>query len=167
MDLSKLSLGDKIIAVSGVLLLIFSFFPWLGFSYGPFSASGSAWKFTLCWLAVVLGVLCAVYVVLKMQGVKLPELGSVTWGQVILGIAVVAFLLILIKVIAGPGTGGVSISGTGVSKERKIGIFLGLISSAGIVAGAFLNAREAGELPGTFGGKKEGGATPPAPPPTA
>ncbi len=33
MDLNKLSLGDKIIAVSGILLLIFSFFPWLGFSY--------------------------------------------------------------------------------------------------------------------------------------
>ena len=161
MDLSKLSLGDKIIAVSGILLLIFSFFPWLGFSYGPFSASGSAWKFTLCWLAVVLGVLCVVYVVLKMQGVKLPELGSVTWGQVVLGVAIVAFVFILIKVIAGPGTGGVNLSGSGVSKERKIGIFLGLISSAGIVAGAFLNVREAGELPGSLGGKKEGGATPP------
>ncbi len=163
MDLSKLSLGDKIIAVSGILLLIFSFFPWLGFSYGPFSSSGSAWKFTLCWLAVVLGVLCVVYVVLKMQEVPLPELGSVKWGQIILGIAIVAFLFILIKVITGPGTGGVNISGTGVSKSRKIGIFLGLLSSVGLVVGAFLNSKEAGELPGSLGGKKDGGATPPAP----
>src|SRR6188472_2913461 len=102
MDLNKLTLGDKIIAVSGILLLIFSFFPWLGFSVGSFSESKSAWTFTLCWLAVLLGV---VYVVLKMQDVKLPELGNVTWGQIVLGIAIVAFVFILIKVITGPGTG--------------------------------------------------------------
>lgn len=161
MDLSKLSLGDKIIAVSGILLLIFSFFPWLGFSFGSFSASGSAWKFTLCWLAVLLGVACVVSVVLKMQGVKLPELGSVTWPQIVLGIAVVAFLFILIKVIAGPGTGGVDISGSGVTKTRKVGIFLGLASSIGLVVGAYLNVKEAGDLPGALGGKKGDGATPP------
>jgi hypothetical protein len=167
MDLNKLTLGDKIIAVSGILLLIFSFFPWLGFSYLSFSASGSAWKFTLCWLAVVLGVLCVVYVVLKMQEVQLPDLGSVSWGQVVLGIAVVAFLFILIKVIVGPSTGGVNISGSGVSKDRKIGIFLGLLSSIGLVVGAYLNVKEAGELPGALGGNKGGAAPPPPPPPTA
>ena len=112
----------------------------------------------------MLGVLCVVYVVLKMQEVKLPDLGNVSWGQVILGVAIVAFLFILIKVIVGPGTGGVDISGSGVSKERKIGIFLGLISSAGLVAGAYLNAKEAGELPGALGGSKGGGAAPPTPP---
>jgi hypothetical protein len=168
MDLNKLTLGDRIMGVSGILLFIFSFFSWLGFSYGPISTSASAWSFTLCWLAVILGVACVVYVVLKMQGVALPALGSITWGQVILGIAVVAFVFILIKVIVGPGTGGVDISGSGVSKERKIGIFLGLIASAGLVAGAYLNAKEAGELPGSLGGGKKGpGTTPPAPPPTA
>jgi hypothetical protein len=165
MDLNKLSLGDKIIAVSGILLLIFSFFPWLGFSAGTFSESRSAWTFTLCWLAVVLGVVCVVYVVLKMQDVALPELGSVKWSHIILGIAIVAFLFILIKVIVGPSTGGVDIGQFGVSKERKIGIFLGLIASAGLVAGAYLNVKEAGELPGALGGNK-GGAAPP-PPPTA
>jgi hypothetical protein len=103
--------------------------------------------------------------VLKALDVKLPDLGSVSWGQVILVIAALAFLLILIKLIAGPSTGGVDISGTGISKSRKIGIFLGLISSAGLVAGAFLNARDSGELPGSLGGKKRGDATPP--PPTA
>jgi hypothetical protein len=161
MDLNKLTLGDKIIAVSGILLLIFSFFPWLGFSVGSFSESKSAWTFTLCWLAVLLGVLCVVYVVLKMQDVKLPELGNVTWGQIVLGIAIVAFVFILIKVITGPGTGGVSLAGTGVSKDRKVGIFLGLLASIGLVVGAYLNVKEAGELPGTLGGTKGGGTTPP------
>jgi hypothetical protein len=163
MDLNKLTTGDKVMGVSGIALLIFSFFPWLGFSYGPFSSSGSAWKFTLCWLAVILGVACVVYVVLKATGTDLPELGSVKWGHIILGIAIVAFVFILIKIITGPGTGGVDISGTGVDKERKIGIFLGLIASAGLVVGAYMNSREAGELPGSLGGRKDPGTTPPTP----
>jgi len=163
-DINKLNTGEKVIGVSGVLLLIFSFFPWLGFSYAGFSASKSAWTFTLCWLAVVLGVLMAGYVIAKAAGVDLPELGNLKWAHVLLGVAIVVFLFILIKLIVGPSTGGVDISGTGVSKDRKIGIFLGLLASIGLVAGAFLNARETGDLPGSLGGA--GGSAPP-PPPTA
>ena len=48
MDLNRLSTGDKVTGVSGIVLLISSFFPWLGFSYdggsfGSASASKSAW----------------------------------------------------------------------------------------------------------------------------
>ncbi len=164
MDINKLNTGEKVIGVSGLLLLVFSFFPWLGFSYAGFSASKSAWTFTLCWLAVVLGVLMAGYVIAKAAGVELPELGSVRWAHILLGVAIVVFLFILIKVIVGPSTGGVDISGTGVSKERKIGIFLGLLASLGLVAGAYLNAKETGDLPGSLGGST-GGTAPP--PPTA
>ena len=88
----------------------------------------------------------------------MPDLGGVTWAQVILIVATVAFVFILIKLITGPGTGGVSLAGSGVSKDRKIGIFLGLIASGGQLAGAFLNAKEAGELPSWLGGSKGGTA---------
>jgi hypothetical protein len=161
-DLSKINTGEKVIGVSGILLFVFSFFPWLGFSVGPFSSSASAWSFVLCWLAVVLGIVMVAYVVAKLFDVKLPQLGAVTWTQVLLIIAVLAFVLILIKIIAGPGTGGVSLAGTGASKTRKIGIFLGLLASAGLVTGAYLNAKEEGELPGPLGGQKGGAAPPPA-----
>jgi hypothetical protein len=165
LDINRLNTGEKVIGVSGILLLIFSFFPWLGFSYGGFSASKSAWTFTLCWLAVILGVLMAGYVIAKAAGVDLPELGSLRWAHVLLGVAIVAFVFILIKVIVGPSTGGVDISGTGVSKDRKIGIFLGLLASIGLVAGAYLNAKETGDLPGSLGGSPSaGGSTPPPPP---
>jgi hypothetical protein len=163
LDINKLNTGEKVIGVSGVLLLIFSFFPWLGFSYAGFSASKSAWTFTLCWLAVVLGVLMAGLVIAKAAGVDLPELGSVKWAHILLGVAIVVFLFILIKVIVGPSTNGVDLSGTGVSKDRKIGIFLGLLASIGLVAGAYLNAKETGDLPGALGGAS-GGAAPPPPP---
>jgi hypothetical protein len=165
-DINKLNMGEKVIGVSGILLLIFSFFPWLGFSYAGFSASKSAWTFTLCWLAVVLGILMAGYVVAKAAGVEMPDLGNVKWAHVLLGVALVAFLFILIKVIVGPSTNGVSLAGTGVSKDRKIGIFLGLLASIGLVAGAYLNAKETGDLPGSLGGTS-GGSAPPPPPPTA
>jgi hypothetical protein len=173
LDINRLNTGEKVIGVSGILLLIFSFFPWLGFSYAGFSASKSAWTFTLCWLAVVLGVLMAGYVIAKAAGVDLPDLGNVRWAHVLLAVAAIVFLFILIKLIVGPSTGGVDISGTGVSKDRKVGIFLGLLASIGLLAGAFLNAKETGDLPGTLGGRgNTGGATPPPPgpppgPPTA
>ena len=165
MDINRLNTGEKVIGVSGVLLLIFSFFPWLGFSVGPFSESKSAWTFTLCWLAVVLGVLMAGVVIAKAAGVDLPDLGNAKWAHILLGVAVVVFLFILIKVIVGPSTGGVDISGTGVSKERKIGIFLGLLASIGLLGGAYLNAKETGDLPGSIGGAKGGSAPPPPPGP--
>jgi hypothetical protein len=162
-DINKLNTGEKVIGVSGLLLLVFSFFPWLGFSYAVFSASKSAWTFTLCWIAVVLGVVMAGIVIAKAAGADIPELGNLRWPQVLLGVAVLVFVLILIKLIVGPSTGGVSLSGTGVSKDRKIGIFLGLLASIGLVGGAYLNAKETGDLPGALGGAK-GGSAPPQPP---
>jgi hypothetical protein len=165
MDINRLTLGDKVIGVSGILLFIFSFFKWLWVKVSlkgitEAEASKGAWSFTLTLLAVLIGIALVAYVAMKAGGVKLPQLGSVTWGQIVLGLALVSFLFILIKVIAGPSidTGGFS----GVDKTRKIGIYLGLIASAGMVVGAYLNAKEAGELPGALGGSR-GGATPPAP----
>ena len=161
MDINKLNTGEKVIGVSGILLLVFSFFPWLGFSYAGFSASKSAWNFTLCWIAVVLGVALAGLVIAKAAGVELPDPGSVRWAHILLGVAALVFLLILIKVIVGPSTGGVNLAGTGVSKDRKIGIFLGLLASIGLVGGAYLNAKETGDLPGMLGGAKGGSVPPP------
>jgi hypothetical protein len=167
LDINRLNTGEKVIGISGILLLIFSFFPWLGFSSGPFESSSSAWSFTLCLIAVIIGVLMAGLVVAKAAGMDVPELGNVKWAHILLGAAVVAFVFILIKVIVGPSTHGVDVGAFGVSKERKIGIFLGLIASAGLVAGAYLNAKETGDLPGAIGGAKGGSAPPPPGPPTA
>jgi hypothetical protein len=103
--------------------------------------------------------------VAKAAGADLPELGTVKWAHILLGAAIVAFVFILIKVIVGPSTHGVSLSGTGVSKDRKLGIFLGLLASIGLVAGGYLNAKETGDLPGSLGGSPSGSASPPPPEP--
>src|SRR4051794_11534643 len=155
MDLNRLTTGDKVIGISGILLFIFSFFKWLGVSvsggklFGEVSASKSAWGFTLTLLAVILGILLVAYVGAKAAGVELPALGGITWNQIVFIVAAIIFLFILIKLIVGPAD-----VPDGVSKDRKIGIFLGLLSSVGILAGAFLNLKEAGEIPDSLGGKK-------------
>ena len=41
MDLTKLTLGDKVLAGSGLALFIFSFFPWFGVD--GYGGGGNAW----------------------------------------------------------------------------------------------------------------------------
>ncbi|HSO94532.1 MAG TPA: hypothetical protein VLV81_00680 [Acidimicrobiia bacterium] len=160
MDLNRLTRGDQIIGISGIVLFIFSFFDWLGatVSVGAkgipgFSASGAdnAWGFTLTLIAVLIGIALVAYVVLKAVGVEIPgEFGSITMAQILLALAGLAFLLVLIKIIVGPNLPSVP-AGISVSKDRKFGIFVGLIATAGLVAGSFLNFRES-----------QGRSTPPA-----
>jgi hypothetical protein len=151
MDLNKLTRGDQVIGISGSVLFIFSVLDWLGATVSVgggriagFSASGAdnAWGFTLPLLAVLIGIAMVAYVVLKAVGVEIPDkFGSVTLAQILLGLAAVAFLFVLIKVIVGPNLGSVP-TGISVSKDRKFGIFVGLLATAGLVAGAFLNFQE-------------------------
>ena len=175
MDINRLNTGEKVIGVSGILLFVFSFFSWLGISvstsvlgrsFGT-SASKSAWGFPLLLIAVILGTAMAVVVILKAVGVDIPELGSVKWAHIMLGVAILVFVLILLKLIIGPSNwNGVSIP-SGIDKDRKIGIFLGLLASIGLVGGAYLNAKETGDLPGSLGGSTGGAASPPPGPPAA
>jgi hypothetical protein len=161
MDLNKLTTGDRVIAISGIVLFIFSFFNWLGAeaSAGGFSVSQakSAWSFTLTLIAVLIGIAMVVIVALKAFDVKLPDLGGTSWSLVLLVMGVVAFAFVLIKLIAGPNidTGGFNVD---VSKTREFGIFVGLIATAGLAVGGWLlfQADKAGS-PGA----------PPSAPPTA
>jgi hypothetical protein len=144
-DLTKLTMGDKVIAGSGIALFIFSFFNWLGVEVnnGPFNASESksGWGFTLTLIAILIGIAMVVLVALKAFGVDLPALGSVTWGLVLLVMGSVAFVFVLIKVIVGPNLGNAA-DIPGVDKTRGIGIFLGLIATAGLAAGGYLRFKE-------------------------
>ncbi len=153
MDLSKLTTGDKVVGVSGIVLFIFSFFSWLGVditigglgSYG--SSSASAWSFNLPLLAVLLGVLAVVAVVLKAAGVAVPEMGM-THGMRQLVIGAVALAFVLIKTVVG-------ISGLpdGISTTRGIGLWVGLIACIGLTVGGYLTMQ---------GEKSSGSSMPPA-----
>jgi hypothetical protein len=164
LDLKKLTLGEIITAVSGVLLLVFSFFHWysVDVNFGPISGSfsrngwqspGAFWGI----VAILIGIVLAAHVIVeKLGGVELPErLGSVGWGIVHLAGGVIALLFVLIKLL-------------NESSSTAIGFYLGIIAAAGLAAGGYMMAKEAGELPGALGGAKGGSAPPPPPgPPTA
>lgn len=138
MDLTKLTRGDQVISVSAIVLFIFSFFDWFGYDAGPYSIGGNAWDFTLCWFAVIFGLAMLAQVLLdKLGGVKFPDLGNITWGQVLCGLGALAFVFVLIKMIAGVDTEGFD-----VDIDRKIGIFVGLVATAGLAAGGYLKMQE-------------------------
>jgi len=155
MDLTKLTMSDKVIAISGILLFIpISFLDWFAASAkgipGAGSSGGNAWDFTLTWLAVLIGIAMVVVVALKLFDVKLPSIGNVSWGTCLLVAGSVAFAFVLIKTIAGVSVpdGAEDI----IDISRKIGLFLGLVASAGLAAGGYLRLQEE---------KAGGGATPP------
>jgi hypothetical protein len=155
LDLKKLTPGEMVTAVSGVLLLIFSFFHWYSVDLGPFGtfsrngwqSPGAFWSI----VAILLGVVLAAHVIVqKLANVDLPErLGSVGWGVVHLAGGALAFVFLIIKLI-------------NHTSDSAIGLYLGLIAGAGLAFGGYLMAKEAGELPQALGGKG-GGATPPPP----
>lgn len=158
MDLKKLSKGEMVIGISGIVLFISSFFDWFGAKVGPFKGTDNAWEFTLPLIAVLLGIVLVVLVALKAANVQLPDkVGSFGFGMVYLVLGGLAFLLVLIKIIVGPDidTGGLS----GVSKTREVGAFIGLIATAGLAVGGFLHAKESGDLDSL---QNRGGSTPPA-----
>jgi hypothetical protein len=157
-DLKKLTPGEITTAVSGVLLLVFSFFHWYSVDLGPFgSVSRNGWQSPdAFWsvVAILIGIVLAAHVIVeKLTGVDMPErLGSVGWGVVHLAGGAIAFIFILIKWLMN-------------TDYTAIGLWLSLLCAAGLTAGGYLMAKEAGELPGALGGTgTTGGSTPPPPP---
>ncbi len=160
MDLTKLSLGDKIMAGSGLALFVFSFLPWYKFEYNNGFASASVsqngWHFFFTGiLPTLLGLALLGYVVVTkvLEGVELPEL-PVAWPLVVLGTAGLAALLVIIRLLAGGDD-----EGTGVL-DRSFGLFLAVIAVIGLAAGAFLKFQEdGGELPTKGGDINKGGSS--------
>ncbi len=163
MDLTKISTGEKVIAIAGIVLFIDSFLNWLGAKadlgrLGSSSDGANAWEFTLPTVAVLIGIVLVVVVALRAFGVAVPEqFGPVGLGFAYLVLGAFAFLLVLIKLIVGPDLPELA-EEFGVEGTREIGIFIGLICTAGLAAGGYLVAKEKGQLQLPKGG----GGTPPA-----
>lgn len=157
MDLSRLSTGDKVLAGSGLALFVFSFFPW--FSYdGFYDISESGWDYTMTGIVptlIALALVAYVVVTKVLDNVTLPEL-PVPYGLVVLGLAGLAALLVVLRLLIGGDDGGSDLL------ERSIGLFLAVLAALGLAAGAFLKFQEeGGQLP-----TKGGGTSTPGQPPT-
>jgi hypothetical protein len=179
MDVNKLNTGEKIAGVSAVLLFIFMFFDWFGVeisgesgtvSFGS-GAGGSAWD-ALDFIPIILViaiVVALVNVLLRLSDSDYEPPISLNVAVAVLG--GLSTLLVLYRIISPPSFG--TFGGVSVDATLALGIFLGLITAAGIAYGGYRGMQEEGT---TFSGtadKLSGGgpsdpppsSTPPPPPP--
>jgi hypothetical protein len=136
MDVSKFKTSDWLMVGGGAVFLIAGFLPW--FSLGGFGTQ-NAFNFfftgTLPWLLLVaVGVLAFLAAA---DIFKLPD--NLPAPVIFLGAAAVSTLLVLLRLIIGFRPGGF-----GVSLDRGIGLFLGLIAAIVATAGAYLNFSASG-----------------------
>jgi hypothetical protein len=128
-DRGTLALGELVGVVSGLGLLVVSFLPW----YSAGGADATAWQafsvIDLVLLAAAIASLSVGVVVLTRLSVSYPMAGS----SVATGVGAVAFLCVLYRLIDPPGGDGV---------DREIGLWLGLLATAGVTLGGYLGMQE-------------------------
>ena len=146
MDVDRLSTGEKIAGIGGVLLFIFMFFDWysVDVSNGLLSASatgGNAWD----WLDVIpiilmLAVIAAVGVaVIRLTDAVFEPAVSVNAVVAVLG--GISVLLILFRIIDTPGE---DFPGGTVDVNPALGIFLALVAAIAIAYGGYRAMQEEG-----------------------
>ena len=164
MDLSKLSLGDKLIAGSAIGLFVFSFLPWFkvsvdgGSVFGNFSRNFSGWDVGFLWgrFPLFLAVLMAAYIGVKAfsPDTKMPSL-PIAYGQALLGVGILAAFLVILKLLIGEDAGVPGgLDGTGISITRSYGLFLSVLATIGLAVGGYFKMQE--------GDDDSGGSAPPS-----
>lgn len=180
MEADKLSTGEKVSAVSAILLFIFMFFDWFGveisgvtgFSGDVSGSGGSAWDaLDVIPIFLMLAIVVAVGVaVVRLTDADLEP--PISLNAIVAALGGLAVLLILFRILFPPDFG--SFGGVTVDATLKFGIFLGLIAAAGIAYGGYSAMREEGMTFGDTADRLSGGGgqapppssqTPPPPPP--
>jgi hypothetical protein len=137
MDTSRLTTGDMIAGVGGIVLLISLFLPWYGVSVdiAGFSASesGSGWE-ALGFIDILLFLIsvAAIAVVAARAAGALPA--DIPAPVILLGLGGLAVLLVLYRIIDIPVDGNVPDE---VDLSRKFGIFIALIGAAAVTYGGW------------------------------
>ena len=157
MDAGRLSRGELIAGIAGLALFIVMFFSWFGAPGVAGDASdvaaelgivvdlgltANAWQaFDFIDLVLLLTVIVSVGVAIAAAAAKNVNL-PVAGGALTAGLGIIATLLVLYRIIDPPFSAG-----------REIGVWLGLIASAGVAFGGWTSMQEQG------GGPVGGGAT--------
>jgi hypothetical protein len=187
LDTTNLSRGAMIAGISAVLLLIFMWFGWYGVDSitaggvetefgdlgplgGGLDTSVNAWQafsfIDILLFICIVGIVAIVVAELAGAAIEFPVAPS----ALLAGFGIVAFLLILFRLIVTPEPDVPDVGGFGVDVEfdisRKIGVFLGLLASAGMAIGGYLSMQDEGVSPGNIG-TGAGAAPPPGQAPAA
>jgi hypothetical protein len=161
MDLSKLSLGDKIVGGTGIVLLItLLFLPWhhvqVCFTILGDETCGDSVNRTAVqspnafwgWLAVLLTLaILGVLIADRVAGAELPEL-PIAWNQALFYGCIATLVLLLLKLVMETSALG-------------FGCYLALLLAAGMTYGGFLIFKDEGA--GASAGGTGGGGAPPQP----
>jgi hypothetical protein len=153
-DISRLSLGERIAGVSGLVLLIVLWFPWYEASLLGASESANAWEvFDVIDVILFLVAVIAMAIVAAKAAGALPADLPAPPGAIIGGVGALAVVLILYRLLDVPGP-----DVEGVDVSREIGVFLGLLAAGGITYGGYAALNE----PGGAAPAQPGGTAPPA-----
>jgi hypothetical protein len=173
MEVDKLSTGEKLSAVSALLLFVFMFFDWFGVEVSGVpgfsgtvtgSSGGSAWD---ALDVIPIFLMLAIVVAIGVAVIRLTDADvepPVSLNAIVAALGGLAVLLILYRIVFPPDFG--SFGGVSVDATLKFGIFLGLLAAVGIAYGGYSAMREEGA---TFGGEADrlsGSGGPPPPPPS-
>jgi hypothetical protein len=130
--------GDTVAVASGAALLVVLFLPWYGVDLnvaGATVASGhaTAWQaFGFIDLLLFLVAVVAIAVPLGRAAGSLPG-GS----RLVLAAGAVGLLLVLFRVVDLPATDIQTVGGDSIDVSRRIGLFLGLLATAGVACGGY------------------------------
>jgi uncharacterized membrane protein YhaH (DUF805 family) len=154
-EAGKLSRGEKVSAVSAVLLFAFMFFDWFGAKVAGVSGfsgnvegggnGGNAWQtLDLIPLFLMLALVTALAVaVIRLTDADIEP--QISLNAVVAALGGLAVLLILYRIVFPPDFG---VPGLSVDATLKLGIFLALIAAGGIAYGGYSAMRAEGM---TFG----------------
>jgi hypothetical protein len=126
--------SDWVIAVSGVVALIFSFFDW----FNGVNAWDTDLTFPLGTYIAIIGVIMAAHVLLTgLAGTNFPDrVVGFSWVQIHLVLGLYAGLLALGWLIVSP-----------FGADKKIGLWLSVLAGFGLLVGAILKWVEASREP--------------------
>lgn len=146
----KLSTGEKVSAVSAILLFVAMFLDWFGAGVAVSGFSGtieggaggaSAWD---ALEVIPVFLMLAIVLALGVALVRLTDADlelSISLNAFVAAAGALAFLLILYRIVFPPDFG---LPGVAVDTTLKLGVFLGLIFAAGIAYGGWSAMREEG-----------------------
>lgn len=157
MDTSRVSLGETIAAAGGVALLVLMFLPWFG---GRLSGLGApvrvddhtGWEAfgTVSEFLVVLAGAIAVGIAIARARGPMPAL-PVDQVALVMCAGIVAFVIVLIRLVDPPELTDVALPGLGVDHSRKAAAYLALAAAAAITYGGWLQRRRAAPPPPSAG----------------
>lgn len=126
--------GERVTAISGLVLLLSTFMGWYaGSDQGPTIAVIGWHTGTIGKLVFLLGLAVVVLVVLRELGIELPA--TVPESLVIIVLGSLATILVLIRVISVPDR-------FFPNDGRGIGIWISLLAALGVIVGGLLRAGE-------------------------